>query len=168
MKNEGQIEIVSDVTIRQATGSDAYAIALMVHELLQEVMRETNVPSFDVNVDLMHTQARQYIESRRYVVFLAIFEGREEPLGLLSVCECCALYAGGAFGMIPECYVRTTFRSKGVGGKLIAAVKDYGKEKNWRRLEVTTPPLPTFQRTFRFYQQVGFDVSGGRKLKVSL
>ncbi|GJL67340.1 MAG: acetyltransferase [Nitrospirales bacterium] len=154
--------------IRQATVRDAETVAHLIKQLLEEIMRETNMPSFDVNVELMHTQARQYIASEQYVVFLAILEGREELLGLVSVCECCALYAGGTFGVIPECYVRPTFRSKGIGGKLMAAVKDYGKEKNWKRLEVTTPPLPTFQRTLSFYQQVGFDVSGGRKLKVSL
>ncbi|WP_447968422.1 N-acetyltransferase family protein [Nitrospira sp. M1] len=159
---------MSDVTIRQTTVSDASAIAFMVYDLLQEVMQETNVSSFDVSLDLMKAQARQYIEAEQYVVFLAVLPDREEPLGLLSVCECCALYAGGTFGVIPECYVRQDFRSQGIGGLLIAAVKDYGKQKGWKRLEVTTPPLPTFRRTFSFYQKVGFDVSGGRKLKVLL
>ncbi|GJL53339.1 MAG: acetyltransferase [Nitrospirales bacterium] len=157
-----------NVNIRKATANDAGSISAMVNDLLQEVMRETNVPSFDVNVDLMKAQARQYIEAEQYVVFFAALPDREEPLGLLSVCECCALYAGGKFGVIPECYVRQDFRSQGIGGMLMVAVKEYGKQKSWKRLEVTTPPLPTFRRTFSFYQKVGFDVSGGRKLKVLL
>ncbi|WP_454061194.1 N-acetyltransferase family protein [Candidatus Nitrospira salsa] len=154
--------------IRNATVHDAASITLLVNELLEEVMRETNVPSFDVNVEQMHSQVMQYIENEQYVVFLAILEDQEEPLGLLSVCECRALYAGGTFGVIPECYVRPNFRAQGIGSLLVAAVKSYGKAKNWKRLEVTTPPLPRFQRTLRFYEKAGFEMSGGRKLKVSV
>jgi hypothetical protein len=33
---------------------------------------------------------------------------------------------------------------------------------------VTTPPLPVFDRTLRFYQSNGFEVAGGRKLKSAL
>lgn len=154
--------------IRNATVHDAASISLLVNELLEEVMRETNVPSFDVNVELMKVQARQYIGTEQYVVFLAIFPDRDEPLGLLSVCECWALYTGGAFGVIPECYVRPEFRSQGIGGMFMTAVKEYGKAKKWKRLEVTTPPLPRFQRTLRFYEKAGFEISGGRKLKVSV
>jgi hypothetical protein len=43
-----------------------------------------------------------------------------------------------------------------------------GQAKGWRRLEVTTPPLPQFDRTLALYQRDGFSISGGRKLKLEL
>jgi hypothetical protein len=43
-----------------------------------------------------------------------------------------------------------------------------GQSRGWRRLEVTTPPLPQFDRTLAFYQRQGFSISGGRKLKLEL
>ena len=46
--------------------------------------------------------------------------------------------------------------------------KGIGRLKGWTRLEVTTPPLPEFDRTLAFYQQQGFSISGGRKLKMDL
>jgi hypothetical protein len=48
------------------------------------------------------------------------------------------------------------------------AAKEYGRGKGWKRLEVTTPPLPEFDRTFHFYETHGFDVAGGKKMKVLL
>ena len=155
-----------NVTVRNATVDDADAIAIMVNDLLHEVMRETRVAHFDVNVERTKKQARNFIEDETYVVFLAVLPKQQEPLGFLSVYECCALYAGGSFGVIPECYVRPEFRSQGIGHMLIAAVKNFGKEKGWTRLEVTTPPLPMFQQTVSFYAKEDFEVSGGKKLKV--
>jgi hypothetical protein len=43
-----------------------------------------------------------------------------------------------------------------------------GQSRGWRRLEVTTPSLPQFDRTMAFYQREGFTISGGRKLKLEL
>ena len=36
------------------------------------------------------------------------------------------------------------------------------------RLEVTTPPLPEFERTLSFYETNNFEISGGRKLKTDI
>lgn len=51
---------------------------------------------------------------------------------------------------------------------LIQSVKDFADEKGWKRLEVTTPPLPQFDATLSFYEREGFEISGGRKLKTVL
>jgi GNAT superfamily N-acetyltransferase len=78
------------------------------------------------------------------------------------------LYTEGAFGTIPEFFVRPVNRSKGIGAALLTEVKRVGSTKGWRRLEVTTPPLPQFERTLAFYERQGFSISGGRKMKVEL
>jgi hypothetical protein len=48
---------------------------------------------------------------------------------------------------------------------LAQTVKDFGNDRGWKRLEVTTPPLPQFDATLAFYEREGFEISGGRKLK---
>jgi GNAT superfamily N-acetyltransferase len=82
------------------------------------------------------------------------------------LCVSYALYTEGAYGTIPEFYVRPAHRSNGVGTALLSEAKRVGQAKGWRRLEVTTPPLPQFERTLAFYQREGFSISGGRKLKM--
>jgi len=44
----------------------------------------------------------------------------------------------------------------------------FAQEKRWRRIEVTTPPLPAFEKTLSFYQMNGGVISGGSKLKVDI
>ncbi len=51
---------------------------------------------------------------------------------------------------------------------LLDAAREYGVRHGWTRLEVTTPPLPQFDRALAFYEREGFSISGGRKLKVAL
>ena len=82
--------------------------------------------------------------------------------------ESYALYAEGAFGTIPELYVRPEYRGNALGLRLVSEVKSFGSSRGWTRLEVTTPPLPQFERTLAFYEREGFAIAGGRKLKVCL
>ena len=101
-----------------------------------------------------------------YTVLLAKLDSI--PVGFLSLYESYALYTEGAFGTIPEFYVRSPHRSHGIGSALLAQAKQIGQTRGWKRLEVTTPPLPQFDRTLSFYQRKGFTISGGRKLKLVL
>ncbi|MDE3036761.1 MAG: GNAT family N-acetyltransferase, partial [Nitrospirota bacterium] len=103
-----------------------------------------------------------------YTVLLARAAAGGAVLGFLALYESYALYAEGAFGTIPELFVRPASRSCGVGRALLAEAKRIGQSRGWTRLEVTTPPLPQFDRTLAFYRQQGFCISGGRKLKVDL
>jgi GNAT superfamily N-acetyltransferase len=64
--------------------------------------------------------------------------------------------------------VRPQYRSCRVGFSLIEQAKAFGRKRSWKRLEVTTPPLPWFDKTLAFYQGEGFAIAGGRKLKVLL
>jgi GNAT superfamily N-acetyltransferase len=154
-------------TIQRALAEDAPEVASMVDELLSEIMQAIGVQAFDVASDETVARLRDFLEAGRYVVFAA-FDGREAPVGFIALYESCALYAGGVFGTIPELYVRPEFRGLGVGQGLLEAARQFGRSRGWTRLEVTTPPLPEFDRTLAFYEQEGFTVTGGRKLKVLL
>jgi len=157
-----------DLRLEQAQPADAPIIAQMVGELLQEIMAVVGTSLFEYHQEETEARARSWITEGRYRVLLARDGVQPEPLGFLALCESVALYAEGPFGTIPEFYVRQAYRSQGVGTALINETKRIGSLNGWRRLEVTTPPLPEFDRTLTFYQQQGFSISGGIKLKVTL
>lgn len=139
----------------------------MVGELLAEIMGAIGVQAF--NFDLAETVSRltEFLEHEKYIVFVArTSEG--SPAGFIALYESYALYAEGAFGTIPELYVRPDYRGSELGRRLVAQARSFGASRGWSRLEVTTPPLPQFDRTLAFYEREGFAISGGRKLKVSL
>jgi GNAT superfamily N-acetyltransferase len=129
-------------------------------------MNATGVQSFNFDIDATSIRLEQFLQRERYFVLLASDGGR--LIGFLSLYESYALYAEGAFGTIPELYIEPAYRAQGVGQVLIDEAKVLGKARHWTRLEVTTPPLPDFIRTFSFYEREGFSVAGGRKMKVLL
>ena len=154
--------------IDHAKPNDAPIIAQMVGELLHEIMASIGTKAFSVDREETEARARFWIEDGTYIVLLARDGAPPEPLGFLALYECYALYAEGSFGAIPELFVRPAYRSSGVGATLISEAQGVGQARGWSRIEVTTPPLPQFDRTLAFYQQQGFSISGGRKLKIDL
>lgn len=157
----------ADFTIKRAIAADTPQVAAMVGELLDEIMNAIDAKAF--NFDFAETTAKleNFINSEKYFVFIA--RGASgAPAGFITLYESYALYAEGAFGTIAELYVRPEFRINKIGARLVSQVKSFGESRNWKRLEVTTPPLPEFNRTLKFYEREGFSISGGRKLKVSL
>ncbi|MEP4035916.1 GNAT family N-acetyltransferase [Pseudophaeobacter sp.] len=95
------------------------------------------------------------------VVGLLAYEG-DQPLGLIMLNQCAAIYAGGLFGEITELYVVPDQRSNGVAQKLLLAARDLGRARGWKRLEVGAPNQPQWQRSLQFYQREGFLVTGPR------
>ena len=154
------------VHIDLARPEDADVIAAMVGELLLEIMSAVSEKAFNFDHHDTEARARAWLIDGSYLVLLA--RHGETGVGFLALYQSYALYTEGAFGTIPEFYVRQSHRSRGIGTALIAESKKVGQGRGWRRLEVTTPPLPQFDRTLAFYQRHGFAISGGRKLKVLL
>jgi len=154
--------------IRRAEPADAVSVALLVGELLQEIMARIGSNVFRFDPEETKTRLAEYIEEEKNFVFVASSKESGETVGFVTVYESFALYAEGAFGTMAELYVRPTHRSQGTGKALIDAVKSFGHARGWKRLEVTTPPLPQFDATLAFYEREGFSVSGGRKLKKEL
>lgn len=154
-------------TLHRATPADAAALAPLIGELLQEIMDAIGSPAFHFDLGETRDRLEDFLRREVYSVFFARAEDGTIA-GLIALSESHALYAEGAFGIIPELYVRPAWRSRQVGLALLAAARDHGRERGWSRLEVTTPPLPEFDRTLQFYQREGFAISGGRKLKIEL
>lgn len=157
----------SAITIHRAIADDAQEIAVMVGELLAEIMNAIGVQVFNFDLDETVARLKDFLNHEKYVVFVAR-SGSLSPAGFIALYESYALYAEGAFGTIPELYIRPAYRRNKLGLHLVSQAKSFGASRGWTRLEVTTPPLPQFDRTLVFYEREGFVITGGRKLKVAL
>lgn len=159
---------MSEIEIHSISDHNYHVVSSMVGELLTEIMDGINEKAFNYDHSETERRAKELIESDKYWVFMAREKSSGEYIGFVSIYESYALYSEGAFGTIPELYVSPEWRSKNVGSTLLKAVMKFAVKKGWHRLEVTTPPLPEFTRTLKFYESNNFKISGGRKLMVSL
>lgn len=137
----------------------------VIHPLLNTIKATELNPA----ITLQKATARlaDFITREKYFVFVAR-DDSGAVVGFIALYESHALYSDGAFGTIPELYVRSAYRAHHLGLRLVEQAKSFGLSRGWTRLKVTTPPLPQFDRTLAFYEREGFTISGGRKLKVSL
>ncbi len=154
------------IQITQAHPGNAAVVATLVGELLHEIMAAVSDKVFNFHQADTEARAAAWLRDGLYSVLLA--HDGDVPIGFLALYQSYALYTEGVYGTIPEFYVRPAHRSKGVGKALLEQARRLGQSRGWRRLEVTTPPLPEFDRTLAFYQREGFSISGGRKLKLEL
>jgi len=155
------------ITIEKATSDHAPAISILVGELLKEIMDAIGVQAFNFDLEETTERLRDFIGTEKYFVFITQ-NSDEDILGFISLYESYTLYAEGAFGTIPELYVHPEHRSNRIGSLLLSETRLFGATRGWKRLEVTTPPLPQFEKTLAFYEREGFEISGGRKLKTDL
>ena len=159
--------MTADIVIQRAHAEDAPAVAVLVGELLTEIMNTIGDQAFNFNLQETTERLAAYLANETYFVFVAR-PGSGKPIGFVALSECHALYTEGTFGTIPELYVRPEYRTRKLGMRLVSEAKAFGAARGWKRLEVTTPPLPQFDRTLAFYEREGFAVAGGRKLKTLL
>ncbi len=159
---------MSEIEITSVNEESYGVLSLMVGELLSEIMDAVDEKVFNFDRNVTEKRAKGLIDAKKYWVFMANDIATGDVVGFVSLYESYALYAEGAYGTIPELYVRPAWRSNHVGTMLLESVMGYAKTRGWKRLEVTTPPLPEFDRTLHFYQTNGFEISGGRKLKVDI
>lgn len=158
--------MTANTVIERASLHDAREIAVMVGELLSEIRSAIGVDAFKFHLEETTARLGEALGSGKYFVFVARHRGG--LAGFVTLYESFALYAEGAFGTIAEFYVRPAYRSTGIGRRLVAEARSFGVSRGWRRLEVTTPALPQFEKTLAFYEREGFEITGGRKLKVTL
>lgn len=92
---------------------------------------------------------------------LLAMNDEDQAVGVLTVVESMALYAGGRIGVINELYVVPPYRSEGVGKMLLDLAKEIGEQRGWKRLEVTTPG-DEYEKTRHFYEREGFFKIGPR------
>ena len=153
--------------VQMASPEDAAEIAQQVGALLGEIMDATGQKAFNFKFEDARSRLGEFLRQGKYFALVTRMESGEIS-GFVTMYESFALYAEGAFGTIAELFVRPEYRSRSIGRHLCEAAKELGAKRGWRRLEVTTPPIPEFDRTLGFYERQGFSVTGGRKLKYVL
>jgi GNAT superfamily N-acetyltransferase len=134
--------------------------------LTNEIIERTGIKHFNVDAPQAISLCEHYVSNGLYHV-MAAYDGNR-IIGFGAICESYSLYAEGAFGIIQEFYVMPGYRSKEIGKSLIAEIVKFAIGKEWKRLELCTPPIPEFDRTVEFYQSNGFNITGGYKMKYTL
>ena len=155
-----------NIKIIKATENNSLDLSIMTGELLQEIMDKIDSKAFNFNKQETQKRAEDLISKNLYFVFIA--KDKNKSIGFISMYESYALYAEGGYGTIPELYIKKKYRSLNIGKLLLEKAKEFAISKNWKRLEVTTPPLPQFDRTLSFYENNSFEIAGGRKLKTNI
>jgi GNAT superfamily N-acetyltransferase len=146
--------------------SNSDEIAKLAVCLTNEIIERTGIKHFDVDLTLANELCHRFVKNNLYSVMAAFDEN--EIVGFGSICESHSLYAEGSFGIIQEFYVKPKYRSKGVGKQLLAEIINFCKFKNWKRIELCTPPILEFNRTVEFYKSNGFEITGGYKMKYEI
>lgn len=139
----------------EAGVSDYADVAHMVANLLVELE-----PGGNVEHSHICALSKELLNAGKIWAFLAQCDGKS--LGVITLHECAAIYAGGVFGEISELYVLPEARSLNIGEKLIDAAVEKAKALGWKRLEVGTPPEDESPRTLQFYKRLGFKATGTR------
>ncbi|MEM7170886.1 MAG: GNAT family N-acetyltransferase [Pseudomonadota bacterium] len=145
----------SNISISQVRTKDTSLVALLLSELLDELAGGEGTPKQELE------QTAETLLSQGLVTGLIAYS-KGEPVGVIMLNECAAIYAGGRFAEITELYVKPSQRSQGVAPQLIAAARDLARKKGWRRLEVGAPDQPAWRRTLEFYIREGFEEVGPR------
>ena len=151
------------IEIARAGPGDRDAVLDLVERLLRELEGE---PREFAGLDRARTMADLAWAGERFTAFLARGDGGR-PIGVLTLVETFAIYAGGRYGIIDELYVAPEHRASGVGRRLVEAAREHGRRRGWVRIEVTAPPEEKWRRTVRFYEAQGF-VFTGPKLRLVL
>ncbi len=143
-----------ETEIRRAKADEAPLVAVLVARLLAEL------GDTDLNAGALLQTTRRLVAAGDVAPLIAFAEAR--PVGVVTLNQCAAIYAGGRFGEICELYVEPEVRSAGVGRMLIEAACTYAREAGWVRLEVGAPDLPRGERSLDFYLANGFSKVGPR------
>lgn len=147
---------MNELTIVQAGENDADLVAIMVYQLLNEIMHGEML----LNDEDIHAAARQLLaEDTPFAAFLA-YDTNRKPVAVMTVTEAVALYAKGKFGIITEFYVDPGARSLGVGERMLSHTRQYGKENGWSRIELNAPEGEQGARARAFYAREGFEQIG--------
>jgi GNAT superfamily N-acetyltransferase len=146
------------MTIAMAQRHETDTVLALIDELLAELGSEgqefARIDRVKLRADIQGN-----LDSGRFLAFLAKDESGT-AIGVLTLSESFALYAGGEYGTIDEMYVRPGYRCRGVGGRLVDAAVVVARERRWFRLDVTAPEDESGERAVSFYERRGFEFTG--------
>jgi GNAT superfamily N-acetyltransferase len=147
---------VNHVKIVQAGPDAARLVVDLVVKLLRELGEEGDEAG---SLSVAELAAGWRANENHHCAFLA-YADNGSAIGVATLSIAFALYANGNYGIINEMYVAPEHRSQGVGASLIEAIKSYGREQGWHRIDVTAPESQRWARAKAFYEYQGFAFTG--------
>lgn len=147
--------------IELANNSHIQLILPLLKELYLELGEE------EESIPFLNKKLIEDILSSKQTDIYIIYNHNNEAIGITTLTETQAIYAGGKYGVIDEMFVKPGYRSKNIGTQLIQNIKAIAVTKGWRRIDVTAPTEERWKRTVDFYEKNGF-VFTGPKLKFKL
>ena len=151
------------ITVVRATSAQYPVVLTLVAELFEELADD---PAEFAGLDVQAVRPALEAAGERFAALLAL-DDDGHPVGVLTIADSVAPYAGGWYGIIPEMYVRPAYRGLGVGEQLLDELKVFARARGWRRVDVTAQPGEQWARTVAFYERNGF-VFTGPKLRFDL
>jgi GNAT superfamily N-acetyltransferase len=145
------------IVVRRVGAREFERVGRLIYELLAELY-----PELGYERDGCIDSARTLLAGGDAVWSFLATTRDDRDLGVVTLNECAAIYAGGRFGEISELYVVPDGRSKNVGARLTEAAAAFGRERGWPFIEVGAPSVPAWQRTVDFYLKHGFEEIGPR------
>lgn len=134
-----------------------------IHALYVELFGESAAPSTQLFERLERESQISRVKHWAFGAFLSQDEAR--LVGLVTLAESFAAFAGGPYLIMGELWVDEEYRSRGVGTQLIRHCEHFSVDHGYGRIDVSAPPDSRWDRTYAFYQTNGF-VPTGRKLKL--
>jgi len=151
------------INFRLATADDAENIGLLVVLLTIELSDLTNTNHFDIDIEGTSSRCHELIDAGQYFAILGFVDGVLSAVATLS--ESYSLNAGGRIGMIQEFYVSPDVRSTGIGAKLMAEVKQFGRQKEWVCIDLSAPTISKLEENLGFYEGSGFDIMNAYRMR---
>ena len=149
--------LLNNIEVIEALEHNSKDVSELVKSLLLELAPAAKE---EVEGSSLDNLTKDLLNSSKIWAFLA--KKNETFIGVITLHECAAIYAGGVFGEISELYVKPEFRSSNIGDLLLSCAIEKGKTLKWKRLEVGSPPSSESPRTIRFYENKGFKCTGSR------
>jgi GNAT superfamily N-acetyltransferase len=143
--------------------ADYEILVTHIAHLYGELFGVSNIPPAQV-MDALHAQL--HADAPAHWAFVGD-RGGSEPLVFATLAESFAVFAGGRYGIINELWVQEGSRSAGVGARMIEHLAEFGRRRGWKRIDVSAPQDPKWDRSLAFYLARGFQQTG-RKLKLML
>ncbi|MFN0216882.1 MAG: GNAT family N-acetyltransferase, partial [Saprospiraceae bacterium] len=135
------------ITFRIADEADTHTVSRLLADLYEEVGHSPTASEIE--------EIFLQIDSDDFHSTLLALDDDDQVVGILTLVESLAIYAGGRIGVVNELYVVHDYRSEGVGKLLLDEAKELAEARGWLRLEVTTPG-EDYTKTLRFYEREGF------------
>ena len=150
--------------IETAQRHEIHVVLALIQELLAELGSEGQEFAH-IDRGKLLTEIGGNLDSGRFMALLAKDESGT-AVGVLTLSQSFALYAGGEYGTIDEMYVRPAYRCRGIGGRLVDAAVAEARERRWFRLDVTGPEDERAERAVDFYRRRGFEFTGPKLRRI--